>query len=119
MVGNMGKGMCGNSTGTLARSWSVDAMCGMGPMIAMAGTNAMCDWPLLTKVGSVTVSVSGSFLGFQKNWTVPCPMICISLMKHAVQMPILASASASPLACVAASRVLVVSSCIESFLSVF
>jgi hypothetical protein len=43
MVGNMMKGICGNWTGTLVGSWSVDMMCGMKLMVVMAGANATCD----------------------------------------------------------------------------
>jgi hypothetical protein len=43
-----------------------------------------------------------------EDGTIPCPMICISLMIHATHRSVLASTPASPLARVAASRVVII-----------
>jgi hypothetical protein len=49
------------------------------------------------------------FLGLQKDGTIPCPMIWISLVIHAIQRYLLASTPALPSICVAATRVVVIS----------
>jgi hypothetical protein len=58
-------------------------------------------------------------LGFQEDWTISCSMVCVSLVIHVVQRSILALASASPSVRVAASGVVIIFSCIKSYVSVF
>jgi hypothetical protein len=71
-------------------------------------------------VGSATDFASGSFfLGFHEDWTIPCCMICGSLVIHAVQRSILALTSALPSARVAASRVVAIFSGVKGHVSIF
>jgi hypothetical protein len=59
------------------------------------------------------------FLGLQKDGTIPCPMIWISLVIHAIQRYLLASTPALPSICVAATRVVVISFRVESPIPAF
>jgi hypothetical protein len=49
----------------------------------------------------------------KKDRTIPFPMICIPIMIHAIERSILNSTSASPIVCVASSRVVIFSSGVE------
>jgi hypothetical protein len=59
------------------------------------------------------------FLGFMKDGTIPCPVICISLMIHAIQRSILKSTPASPSVYIATSSVVMLSSGIKGPAPVF
>jgi hypothetical protein len=68
----------------------------------------------------VVGSAFGSFfLGLQEDGTISCHMIYISLVVHALQMFVLASATASPSVRVAASRVVVIAFRVESPIHAF
>jgi hypothetical protein len=54
--------------------------------------------------------LSYHLLRFQENWTIPCLMIYVSLMEHAIKRFFLISAPASALAGVATSGLLMISS---------
>jgi hypothetical protein len=57
----------------------------------------------------------GHFLfGLKEDRTIPCPMICTSLLIHAIQRSILDSTPASPSVHVVASRVVIISFGVES-----
>jgi hypothetical protein len=58
------------------------------------------------------------FLGFQEIWIISCPVVCISLVIHAIQGSILGSAPTSTTACVAASGVMIVFSSVKGYVSV-
>jgi hypothetical protein len=57
--------------------------------------------------------------GFQKDRTVPCLVICISLVEHAIHMSILKSTPALALVSIASSRVVVLSYRIECLAPIF
>jgi hypothetical protein len=67
----------------------------------------------------LTLLLSHLPFGFKEDRTVPCLVICISFMKHAIHRSILKSTPASPSVCIVASRVVILSSGIEGPAPVF
>jgi hypothetical protein len=66
------------------------------------------------------VLLFGHFLlGLTKDGAFPCPMICISLIVHAIHMYVLALTLAPPSVRVAVSRVVIISFRFESPILVF
>jgi hypothetical protein len=67
----------------------------------------------LGRIQQLILLLGHFFLGFSKNGAITCSVVCLSLMVHAIERSILAPASASHLARVAASGMVVISFGIE------
>jgi hypothetical protein len=104
MVGSMVKGIYGNLAGILDGSWIVGTKGGMTMMIAVAAAvRCMVNFLSLRRVRWLDYLLGHFFLRLQEDWTIPCPMICVSIVIHVVQRSVLFLAPTSPPARVATS----------------